>query len=115
MIGGTKVGEYSRTVEMMSQKLGKSSNKIAEILYFLYDSQYDNSDLKAMADLITQEHSPICKGIDSVNKKEFIKYLESILNEVKEISPFDTDEECHIQESFASRIEDIIEKAKSII
>ncbi len=52
MIGSTKNGEYAQTVEMLMKKTNKSKNDIAFLLYFLYDSQYDNSDLKKMADLI---------------------------------------------------------------
>lgn len=52
MFGGTKIGEYARTVEMLMQKTGKSKKEVAEILFFLYDSQYDNLDLKNMAALI---------------------------------------------------------------
>ena len=58
MIGATKTGEYCRTVEMLCQKTGKTAKEIAEILYFLYDCQYDNKDLKAMADLVTVKYSP---------------------------------------------------------
>jgi hypothetical protein len=53
MIGGTKKGKYARTVEMLMNKTGKSAKEVAFILYFLHDSQYDNADLKTMADLIT--------------------------------------------------------------
>jgi hypothetical protein len=61
MIGSTKIGEYCRTIEMIMQKTGKTAKEIADVLYFLHDSQYDNLDLKVMADLITMEHSPVCK------------------------------------------------------
>ena len=49
-MGATKQGEYSRSIEVFMEKTGKSKKEIAMILYFLYDSQYDNKDLKAMAD-----------------------------------------------------------------
>lgn len=62
MIGGTKAGEYCRTIEMLMQKTGKSAKEVAGILYFLHDSQYDNADLKAMADLVAMERSPVIRG-----------------------------------------------------
>ena len=52
MIGSTKIGEYARTIEMLMKKTNLSKKDVAFLLYFLYDSQYDGSDLKAMADLI---------------------------------------------------------------
>jgi hypothetical protein len=50
-MGATKNGEYTRTIEMLMEKTGKTKKEVAMILYFLYDSQCDNKDLKAMADL----------------------------------------------------------------
>lgn len=58
---GTKNGEYARTIEILMDKLDSSQESIAEILYFLYDSQYDNSDLKAMAELIVNKQTGILK------------------------------------------------------
>ena len=55
MIGSTKVGEYWRTIEMLTKMTNKSKKDIALLLYFLYDSQYGNSDLRVMADLITRK------------------------------------------------------------
>lgn len=55
MFGATKKGEYSRTVDMLMQKTGKSRTEVAYILYFLHDSQYSNADLKTMADLIIKK------------------------------------------------------------
>lgn len=55
MIGATKHGEYFRTVDMLEQKTGKSREEVMYILYFLYDSQYCNKDLKNMADMIANE------------------------------------------------------------
>lgn len=52
LYGSTKVGEYARTVEILTEKTGKPKEDIAFLLYFLHDSQYSNSDLKAIADLI---------------------------------------------------------------
>lgn len=52
MYGGTKVGEYWRTIEMLMQKTGKTKEEVMYILYFLYDSGYEGKDLKAMAELI---------------------------------------------------------------
>jgi hypothetical protein len=52
MIGRTKIGEYSRTIEMLMEMTDKPKKDVALLLYFLHDSQYENSDLKAMADLI---------------------------------------------------------------
>jgi N-dimethylarginine dimethylaminohydrolase len=49
-----------------------------------------------------------------MNKQEFIEYLKNVLEDTKEVSPFDTDEECHIKESFSGVIEDIIQTANSI-
>ena len=51
-IGGTKQGEYWRTIEMLQEKTGKSQKEVMYILYFLYDSGYDGKDLKTMADLL---------------------------------------------------------------
>jgi hypothetical protein len=51
LYGGTKTGEYLRTIEMLVEKTGKSQKEVAMILYFLHDSQYDNTDLKNMANL----------------------------------------------------------------
>lgn len=53
--GATKIGEYARTIEMLINMTDKSKEDVARILYFLHDSQYDNSDLKVMADLITNK------------------------------------------------------------
>ncbi len=50
--GGTRVGEYWRTIEMLMEKTGKSKEDVMYILYFLRDSGYNGEDLKAMADLI---------------------------------------------------------------
>lgn len=55
MFGGTKIGEYTRTIEMLMKMTNCGKNDIARILYFLHDSQYDNLDLKKMADLITNK------------------------------------------------------------
>lgn len=52
MFGATKTGEYWRTIEMLMDKTGGTRRQVMEILYFLYDSQYDNADLKKMAELI---------------------------------------------------------------
>lgn len=52
MIGSTKIGEYFRTIEMLMTMTDKSKKEVAMLLYFLHDSQYGNSDLKTMADLI---------------------------------------------------------------
>lgn len=52
MFGATKKGEYYRTIEMLVDKLGCTEKQVMEALYFLYDSQYDNKDLKNMAELI---------------------------------------------------------------
>lgn len=52
MYGGSKVGEYWRTIEMLMQKTGKTKEEVMYILYFLYDSSYEGKDLKAMAELI---------------------------------------------------------------
>lgn len=52
MIGSTKTGEHARTVEMLMKMTNKPKEDIARILYFLYDSQYSNSDLKTIADSI---------------------------------------------------------------
>jgi len=54
-IGGTKTGEYWRTIEMLMQKTNKSAEDIMYILYFLHDLQYDNKDLKEMANLIHED------------------------------------------------------------
>jgi Cys-tRNA synthase (O-phospho-L-seryl-tRNA:Cys-tRNA synthase) len=51
LYGSTKSGEYQRTIEMLMEKTGKSRKEVAMILYFLHDSQYNNADLKAMADI----------------------------------------------------------------
>ena len=51
LYGGTKEGEYDRTIEMLMEKTGKSKKEVAMILYFLYDCGYDSVDLKSMADM----------------------------------------------------------------
>jgi hypothetical protein len=53
MFGATKNGEYYRTIDMLVNMTNKTEKEVMNILYFLYDSQYDNKDLKAMADLIS--------------------------------------------------------------
>lgn len=55
MCGATKIGEYATTVEMLMGMTDKSKKEVMMLLYFLYDSQYDNSDLKKMADLINDK------------------------------------------------------------
>ncbi|QDH49968.1 hypothetical protein BEYONPHE_281 [Bacillus phage Beyonphe] len=52
MFGATKEGEYYRTIEMLVEMTGKTEKEVMNILYFLYDSQYDNKDLRKIADLI---------------------------------------------------------------
>lgn len=52
MFGATKEGEYYRTIDMLVNMTGKTKKEVMMILYFLYDSQYENKDLKSMADLI---------------------------------------------------------------
>lgn len=54
-IGATKYGEYARTIDMLEQMTGKSRKEVMYILYFLYDSQYGNSDLGNMAKMIEDE------------------------------------------------------------
>lgn len=55
MLGATKNGEYHRTIEMLMNMTGKTEKELMKVLYFLHDSQYDNKDLKAMADLIASK------------------------------------------------------------
>lgn len=52
LFGSTKEGEYHRTIEMLTEMTGKSKKDVMRILYFLHDSQYDNKELKEIADLI---------------------------------------------------------------
>ncbi len=51
MLGATKQGEYSRTIEMISKILGDKNTKeeVIALLYFLGDSQYNASELIEMA------------------------------------------------------------------
>ena len=56
MIGSTKIGEYARTIELLMKMTDKPKKEVALLLYFLHDSQYGNSDLKVMADLITRRN-----------------------------------------------------------
>uniref|UniRef100_A0AB39C7P3 Uncharacterized protein n=1 Tax=Bacillus phage KoopaTroopa TaxID=3234046 RepID=A0AB39C7P3_9CAUD len=59
MFGATKNGEYYRTIEMLVEMTGKTEKEVMNILYFLYDSQYSNIDLKKMADLIYKKEMNI--------------------------------------------------------
>lgn len=43
--------DYAKSVESLSQLLKVSPARIAGALYFLHEAQYENSDLKNMADL----------------------------------------------------------------
>lgn len=58
--GGTKEGEYNRTIQMLKEKTGKTKEEVMHILYFLHDSQYGNNELREMADII---HEELKKGI----------------------------------------------------
>jgi len=51
-MGGTRKGEYCRTIEMLVEMLNTSEENVKHALYFLHDSQYDNKDLLEMAELI---------------------------------------------------------------
>lgn len=53
--GGTKIGEYSKTVEMLVDMTGSTKEKIMRILYFLYDSSYEGKDLRDMANLLNEK------------------------------------------------------------
>jgi hypothetical protein len=55
MNGGTKKAEYHRSLEMI-ESIYKSQG-LAMMLYFLYDSQYENKDLKAMAEMALKEEN----------------------------------------------------------
>lgn len=57
MIGATKNGEYARTIDMLVNMTNKTEKEIMMMLYFLSDSQYDNHDLKAMADIIREKNN----------------------------------------------------------
>lgn len=49
MIGGTKIGEYARTIDILQKKTSFSDKEVMFLLYFLYDSQYTHEDLGVMA------------------------------------------------------------------
>lgn len=50
--GATKKGEYYRSIEMIPEIFEKhGKNGTYFILAFLYDSQYDRDDIKAMMEL----------------------------------------------------------------
>ena len=57
MIGGTKEGELRRSIEMIEEILHNKVDRkeIMFMLYFLAGSQYDQEDLKIMADMIRDE------------------------------------------------------------
>lgn len=83
MIGATKTGEYWRTIEMLSKITGTNQQSIMEMLYFLYDSQYDNKDLKSMADLILRNQKECKKTSLNLNGVDF-EGLETALKEFDE-------------------------------
>ncbi len=54
MFGSTKTGEYYRTIEML-ERIAKEQG-IYFVLAFLHDSQYTDTDIKAMMNLMENQH-----------------------------------------------------------
>lgn len=53
MIGGTKLGEYHRTKEMIEKILNEQG--LYFVLMFLVDSNYNQEDIKAIAELFPKK------------------------------------------------------------
>ncbi len=48
--GGTMKGQHERTVDMLEDMM-KKERPVAEVLWFLYDCQTTNEQLKALAEI----------------------------------------------------------------
>ena len=58
--GGTKDAEYKRSIELFSEIFKEKGAYFA--LAFLYDSQYDRIDIKAMMDIMEKKLRKTANG-----------------------------------------------------